>query len=406
MSRRPPNKPQQLHIWQKNAHKSQTAQDYILCTAHPSDWDIIALQEPWIDSFGKSRGSQYWRVIYPANYYVEGRSRIRSILLINTNISTDSYTILPIMNSDITAVRFHGENGYVSTFNIYNEITNNETITCLDQFMGRHSHLVRPTETDHILWLSNFNRHHPIWEDETNLHLYKSEESISPLIDLLYKYNMILALPKGIPTYQTCAGNWTRPDSIWRSSSADNPIICCDVLPSIRPPAVDHLPIITVINLPLPHLTIPPSLDFRNVDWPKINALLKAKLESESPAVRIRTQEQFISKVDMLIDIITDVLHENLDELKPSPFSQRWWTKELMELKKEQNRLSNKSYRLRDVRNHPIHVEFKASVNKFKEVMIETHKQHWINLLESIEQQEIYTANKYLVSEPTDYSSA
>ena len=142
MSRRPPNKLQQLCIWQQNAHKSQTAQDYIRCTAQPLDWDIITLQEPWIDSFGNSRGSQYWRVIYPANFYVEGRSRIRSILLINTNISTDSYTILLIMNSDIMAVRFHGEDGYISIFNIYNKITNNETIACLDQFMGRHSHLI------------------------------------------------------------------------------------------------------------------------------------------------------------------------------------------------------------------------------------------------------------------------
>jgi hypothetical protein len=48
-------------------------------------------------------------------------------MLINTNISTDSYSILPIMNSDVTAVRFCRENGYVLIFNIYNEITNNET---------------------------------------------------------------------------------------------------------------------------------------------------------------------------------------------------------------------------------------------------------------------------------------
>ena len=77
-----------------------------------------------------------------------------------------------------------------------------------------------------------------------------------------------------------------------------------------------------------------------------------------------------------------------------------------MNLKMEQNRLSNKFYRLRDIHNHPIHAEFKASVNKFKKIMIEMCKQHWINWLESVEQQEIYTANKYLVSEPSDYSSA
>src|ERR1700722_158627 len=90
---------------------------------------------------------------------------------------------------------------------------------------------------------------------------------------------------------------------------------------------------------------------------------------SDSPAVRIRTRDQFIQKVDKFISIITDVLHENLEELKPSPFSRRWWTKELTDLKKSQNRLSNKSYKLRAIRDHPIHLEFKASVSRFKEVM-------------------------------------
>jgi hypothetical protein len=48
--------------------------------------------------------------------------------------------------------------------------------------MGRHLPLM---EMDHVLWLGDFDRHHPIWEDETNHHLFESEEYISPLIDLL-----------------------------------------------------------------------------------------------------------------------------------------------------------------------------------------------------------------------------
>src|ERR1700722_7662116 len=122
-------------------------------------------------------------------------------MLINTNISTDSYSILPIMNSDITAVRSHGINGYGSIFNIYNEITNNKTITCLDQFMDSNMQLVRPAIADHVLWLGYFNRHHPLWEEESNHYLYERDDFISPLIDLLYKHEMSLALPKGIPTY-------------------------------------------------------------------------------------------------------------------------------------------------------------------------------------------------------------
>ena len=136
----------------------------------------------------------------------------------------------------------------------------------------------------------------------------------------------------------------------------------------------------------------------------KINDILKERLETESPALRIHMQEQFTEKVDKVISIITEVLNETLEELKLSPFSWRWWTKELMALKKEQNRLSNKSYKLRDIPGHPIHIEFKVVVNKFKEVMTDMHKQHWVDWLESVEHQERYTANKFLVSEPSDYS--
>ena len=129
MNIQPPRLPQKLRIWQQNVHKSKTAHSYVINTASPSDWDVIALQEPWIDSYGNSRSSQYWRVIYPANFYEEDCPPVRSIILINTNLSTDCYSSLPIMHSDVTAVRFKGENGYLSLFNIYNEITNNDTVS-------------------------------------------------------------------------------------------------------------------------------------------------------------------------------------------------------------------------------------------------------------------------------------
>src|SRR3984893_10910317 len=118
MSKQQLKSPDKLRIWQQNTHKSQTAQDYILNTARPEDWDILALQEPWIDTLEKSHATQYWRIIYPVNYYEEGRSRVRSILLINTNINTDSYTVLLIPHSDITSVRFTSANGSLTVINV------------------------------------------------------------------------------------------------------------------------------------------------------------------------------------------------------------------------------------------------------------------------------------------------
>src|ERR1700720_3484819 len=102
-----------------------------------------------------------------------------------------------------------------------------------------------------------------MWEEDSNEHLFEPEEYISPLIDLLYKNDMLLALPKGIPTLQTPTGNWTRPDNVWRNNTPDNPIIHCDTVPAICPPLADHMPIITILDLPLPQSSAVTTLNFR-----------------------------------------------------------------------------------------------------------------------------------------------
>ena len=102
------------------------------------------------------------------------------------------------MNSDVMAVRFKGDHSHLSIFNIYNEITNNDTISDLDSFLDCNMQLVCPAGVDHVLWLGDFNRYHLL----SNQHLYEPEDYISPFIDLLYKHDMVLVLPKGIPTFQ------------------------------------------------------------------------------------------------------------------------------------------------------------------------------------------------------------
>jgi Endonuclease-reverse transcriptase len=377
----------------------------VINTARPEDWDVLAIQEPWIDALGKSRASQYWRIIYPANYYEEGRARIRSVLLINTNITTDCYSALPIYHSDITGVRFRGPHSSLSLINVYNEITNNDTTGCLYLFLNANPLLARPLASDHMIWLGDFNRHHPMWEEDGNSHLFESEDAISPLLNLLYRHDMILALPKGIPTLQTNAGRWTHPDNVWHTNTQVDPIQRCEVIPNIRPPLADHMPIITVVDLPLPRAVSPVTLDYRGADWPTVNNALNARLLAESPAVRLRTKDEFEAKVNKIVKIIKEVLEEQLEPKKPSPYARRWWTKELSDLRTLQNKLSNKSYKFRLLPDHPSHAEHKAAIKSFKKLLTATKKHNWIDWLENVDQRDLYLANKYISSEPTDYSS-
>lgn len=64
------------------------------------------------------------------------------------------------------------------------------------------------------LWLGDFNRHHPMWDEERNRHLFTTAnlDRAQKLLDLISEYDMRMALPKDIPTLEAMATkNETRP---------------------------------------------------------------------------------------------------------------------------------------------------------------------------------------------------
>ena len=406
MISRPSRNPDSLRIWQQNTRKSKTSHMELLNSARPEDWDIIAIQEPYLDALGTARGTNHWRVIYPSNHLNDGSSRPRSILLINTNIATDSYIPLDIPNSDITAVRFNGSHGFMSLFNVYNDCTHNDNLTALNVYLDTNSLIAKPSTSDHMIWLGDFNRHHPLWESHTNYHLNSSQNDIEPLLALLQDYEKDLVLPPGIPTLETSAGNWTRPDNVWRSHSDYDPVISCKVDPAGRPAKSDHLPIITILELPIARSSSSPSPDFHDTDYEDLNTRLKERLSQESPARHIQSKDEFHAKVDKLVETIQSVIAEKVPIKKPCPFSKRWWSKDLTKLRNAKYWLSNEAFKFRDIVDHPSKAALKQASNTFAEEIDKKTKEHWVNWLENIKPHEIYTANKYVVDEPSDYSSA
>ena len=77
----------------------------------------------------------------------------------------------------------------------------------------------------------------------------------------------------------------------------------------------------------------------------------------------------------------------------------------LTDLKQEKNRLSKISYWFRGTPDHPVHAEHKAATNNLSNRIDEMKKEHWIDWLEDATSKDIYTANRYINSEPSDYSS-
>ncbi|KAF9233166.1 hypothetical protein BU15DRAFT_54274, partial [Melanogaster broomeanus] len=61
------NQPQttQLRIWQQNLNSSKTAQLSLLEGPKSTQWDILALQEPYIDPRKNTTSTRRFHVVYP-----------------------------------------------------------------------------------------------------------------------------------------------------------------------------------------------------------------------------------------------------------------------------------------------------------------------------------------------------
>jgi len=216
---------------------------------------------------------------------------------------------------------------------------------------------------------------------------------------------MELILPPGTPTYETSTHNWTRPDNVWLSHHSLNLVISCDTNPSLHPVLADHLPVITIIDMPVARAP-PKSLpNFQDFDFTDFNKALHSRLQHNSPAELLRTKEAFYNKVDRLTTIIQETIDSHMPAKKPCPFSKRWWTTELTALKKRKNQLSNEAYKFRHIVDHPSKEEHKKITKEFASAIEDAAKSHWLNWLENISAQQIYSANKYVTNKPSDYSS-
>ncbi|KAF8998374.1 hypothetical protein BDQ17DRAFT_1168252, partial [Cyathus striatus] len=72
-----------------------------------------------IDHMGKSRSNKHWTTVYPSSPPPPGRV-VHSLLLINSSISTDSWSPVPLPSSDITAIRLQVVGGHsIFIFNLY-----------------------------------------------------------------------------------------------------------------------------------------------------------------------------------------------------------------------------------------------------------------------------------------------
>ena len=273
-----------LIIWQQNVNKSPTCQHDLISNAILANTgiSIIALQEPAINAFNKTIASKEWIATYPTTHEIHPE-KTRSITLIRSTLSTDTWEQINFPSGDVTVTQLKGKWGKLTIFNIYNECEKNNTIKALSEFHKNHSRMLEESDTGqaHVIWLGDFNRHHPYWDDLKDTRLFNTKALIAAekLIEAVADAGLELALPSGIPTHvHHVTKKWTRLDQVFLSEHSTEMLISCNTQVKYRGVKTDHLPIVTELELAIPATQEQSIKNFREVDWEEFNCVLEKNL--------------------------------------------------------------------------------------------------------------------------------
>lgn len=401
-----------LRLWQQNVNASNVTQFGLFNDRSWAEYDVLALQEPYLDYLNNTRASRDWHVVYPSTHLTSDQIS-RSITFVRSNIAaTCPWEQLSFPSPDVTVIQFrvpslrpgrHGRPAFdsVTIFNIYNDGASTVTEAALREFFRLNHALLFPSPNSHIIWLGDFNRHDPAWDNPEDVRLFtpSAQEASERFMTLLSDLDLRMALPAGIPTHRHFVSKlWSRLDNVFCTPHTLDLFIHCDTKPELQGPTTDHVPIVSILDLSLAHVEQAPSPNFRLVDWAAFRANLEERLASSPlPVVSYLTsEEEFIRAVSTLTSCIQTTIASHVPLSRPSPHSKRWWTRELADLRRDMTRTARQAYKFRDLPGHVSHAVAGEAKRQYKFVLDSTKRHHWKDWLENITGPDLWTANRFI----------
>ena len=177
-----------------------------------------------------------------------------------------------------------------------------------------------PGPATHVVWLGDFNTHHPMWDKDRNLHLFTQAnlDKAQLVIDAMANYDLQMLLPKDIPTLCTMASwNYTCLDNVPESSSLHELVIEWQTISEECPPRMDHMPIITTLKMSPGRQVAVPKPNFKLTNWPNLRKELTKKLVNIDPQKKVWSECEFYSRFNALTAAITDTNWSGSPEDKP-----------------------------------------------------------------------------------------
>ncbi|KAG1722077.1 Endonuclease/exonuclease/phosphatase [Suillus paluster] len=250
----------------------------MLKNLNPETYDLACIQEPYLNPVNLANASnlrRHWDILYPSNHHANPE-RSQTIILINKRISKNMWHIVPINSPNIMAIDLTGVFSKVHVYNVYNPCDHNNTLHYLERHMRSEQNARRSNPqplaqgehgaaTENIIWMGDFNHHHPMWEPISNNHLFTAAnlDAAGVLINLLALYDLVQVLPPGLTTLEASnTKNLTRPDNVFFTAGLEQVFTACKVEYQLRPVVTDHFPIISSLDLQPERIPTNPRLNY------------------------------------------------------------------------------------------------------------------------------------------------
>jgi hypothetical protein len=330
-------------------------------------------------------------------------------MLISSKLPTKNWEQLEFHSGDVVVIKITGSWGQIVLFNIYNDCTHDHTIHELTRFhrANRRQLSGRETETEthHVIWLGDFNRHHPLWDKPEDNRLFTRDtlEAAETLIKVTTEHRMEMVLAPGVPTHiHNITKKWSRLDQVFLTEHTLDKILICKARLNERGLNTDHVPIVTKIDATLGRIRTLITNNFRNIDWEEFCKVLEEQAAEFGIPRRLKSQ----TEVDRECNRLTKALQDTIMQVVPNsvvfPYSKHWWTKELKELRKRFRKLGRKTSKYRNLPGNTIHTEFKEVHKLYNKAIKYNKRHHWQDWLEKATEPDIWTANKYIAAPASD----
>lgn len=374
-----------MRIKTLNVAKRRTCIDSLLCDEAIAAYDVLCLQELPVGWGARVVESywQHWVPVFPSSFDRRSKTQsTRSCILVRTHIPSSSYIQIPINSLDITGLAFTSPSSEFFLFSLYNPCDSDDSILLLNSSLSSFSNPRR------IVVLGDFNKHHPLWSGP--LPRSRRSSDTESLLALLASFDLQLALPPGTATHRS----GSTLDLAFVSTALTEAVASCH---ASFGHGSDHESVDLHLDFQFARVVEEARPMWRDVDWDVFRAYL-------AEAIRVAdvladgavwdSPQALDDAFQTLLTILQEIAERCVPVAKPSPFSKRWWTRELTTMRRILGRLQRRAKKRRATEEEK--EKAAAHGREYAKEIRHAKLEHWREWLDDATEQTIWTANRYV----------